>query len=54
MILDAGKEISKSDIRIRAMKLAGAFSESALNAALMYWVDEKHIENTTRGFYAPA
>jgi hypothetical protein len=54
VILDAGQDISKSDIRIRAMKLAGPFSESALNAALAYWVEEKHIENTTRGFYSPA
>lgn len=54
VIQDAGEDISKSDIRIRAMKLAGAFSESALNAALMYWVEQGEIENTSRGYYAPA
>lgn len=54
IILDARREISKSDIRIGAMKLTGAFSESALNAALMYWVDQKEIKNTSRGFYTAA
>ena len=54
VIQDAGEDISKSDIRIRAMRLAGAFSESALNAALMYWVEQREIENTSRGYYAPA
>jgi hypothetical protein len=52
VILAAGDEISKSDIRIQSMKLAGAFSESALNGALMYWVDQGKIENTSRGYYA--
>lgn len=52
VILSAGDEISKSDIRIQSMKLAGAFSESALNTALMYWVDQGKIENTSRGYYA--
>ncbi|HWW02047.1 MAG TPA: hypothetical protein VNZ64_20270 [Candidatus Acidoferrum sp.] len=52
VILGAGDEISKSEIRIQSMKLAGAFSESALNAALMHWVDEGNIENTSRGYYA--
>ncbi len=54
VILDARKDISKSDIRIGAMKLAGPFSESALNSALMYWVDQKEIKNTSRGFYTAA
>jgi hypothetical protein len=53
VILGAGDEISKSDIRIRSMRLAGAFSESALNSALMYWVDQRKIKNTSRGFYSP-
>ena len=52
VVLGAGDEISKSDIRIQSMKLAGAFSESALNTALMYWVDQGKIENTSRGYYA--
>jgi hypothetical protein len=52
VILAAGDEISKSDIRIQSMKPAGAFSESALNAALMYSVDQGKIENTSRGYYA--
>ena len=52
VILAAGDEVSKSDIRIQSMKLAGAFSESALNSALMYWVDQGKIENTSRGYYA--
>ena len=52
VVLAAGDEISKSDIRIQSMKLAGAFSESALNSALMYWVDQGKIENTSRGYYA--
>ena len=34
------------------MRLAGPFSESALNSALMHWVDEKEIKNTARGYYA--
>jgi hypothetical protein len=54
VIQDAGEDVSKSDIRIRAMRLAGAFSESALNAALMYWVEQGEVENTSRGYYAPA
>jgi hypothetical protein len=54
VILGAGDEISKSEIRIQSMKLAGAFSESALNTALMYWVDQGKIENTSRGYYASA
>ena len=52
VIAEAGTEISKSDIRIGAMRLAGPFSESALNSALMHWVDEKEIKNTARGYYA--
>ena len=51
VIRDAYKEISKSEIRIGAMRLTSAFSESALNAALTYWVDEKKIKNTSRGYY---
>jgi hypothetical protein len=52
IVTEAGTEISKSDIRIGAMRLAGPFSESALNSALMHWVDEKEIKNTARGYYA--
>ncbi len=52
VVRSAGDEISKSDIRIQSMKLAGAFSESALNTALMYWVEQGKIENTSRGYYA--
>jgi len=51
VIRDAGEEISKSHIRIRAMRLAGPFSESALNASLNYWADRKEIRHTSRGFY---
>lgn len=53
VILRAQDEISKSDIRIQTMQLVGAFSESALNSALMYWVDQGRIENTSRGYYSP-
>jgi len=51
VIRDAHREISKSEIRIGAMRLADAFSESALNAALTHWVDHREIKNTSRGFY---
>jgi hypothetical protein len=53
VIQEAKEEISKSAIRLGAMELVGAFSESALNGALMYWVDQDEIKNTSRGFYAP-
>ena len=53
-IQEARKEVSKSDVRIRAMKLAGPFSESALNAALAHWLDEKEIRSATRGYYTAA
>jgi hypothetical protein len=52
VILEARKDLNKSDIRIRAMRLIGPFSESALNAALSHWVDEEEIRNTSRGYYA--
>jgi hypothetical protein len=51
VIRDAGEEISKSHIRIRAMKLAGPFSESTFNSVLNYWADRKEIRNTSRGCY---
>ena len=54
VVSEAGAEISKSDIRIGAMRLAGPFSESALNSALMHLVDEKEIKNTARGYYSVA
>jgi hypothetical protein len=54
VILEARKDLNKSDIRIRAMRLIGPFSESALNAALSRWVDEEEIRNTSRGCYASA
>ena len=53
-IQEARKEISKSDVRIRAMRLAGPFSESALNAALAHWLDEKEIKSAARGYYTAA
>ncbi len=54
VIQEARREINKSEIRIRAMRLAGPFSESALNSALSHWVDEKEITNTARGCYMAA
>ena len=53
-VQEARKEISKSDVRIRAMRLAGPFSESALNAALAHWLDEKEIKSAARGYYTAA
>ncbi len=54
VVQDSRREISKSEIRIRAMRLMGPFSESALNSALSHWVEEKQIINTARGYYAAA